>query len=170
MSWDRRIRDDELVVRPRQPCHVESPYLVSKPAIKLWVAVDTKDRPFLFIACAYVMKPLRYDPPLVSLISQPRRLPAANHSTLKTARVPPKSPYWGESTGIRHKICRAERAGLDLPGRQTASMQWPCSAHWLARARLRQKLSALCPKALTPLLPDYLSEKSNFGDVKVHKT
>jgi hypothetical protein len=71
MSWDKRIRDDELVLRPRQPCHIERAYLFSKiSTIKVW-AVDAKDRPFLIITYAYVMKPLRYDPPSASLISQP---------------------------------------------------------------------------------------------------
>ena len=86
MGWDRRIRDDELVVRPQQPRHIEVLYLVSKPsAIKLWVAVDTKDRPFL-ITCTYVMKPLRYDPPLVPLISQLLRLPLHKSLHLKNRK------------------------------------------------------------------------------------
>jgi hypothetical protein len=81
MSWDKRIRNDELVARPRQPCHIEGPYLFSElPTTKIW-AVDAKDRPFFIIM--FVVKLLRYDPPLASLISQLWRSPAANSLHLK---------------------------------------------------------------------------------------
>lgn len=68
MGWDERIRNDELVARPRQPCHIEGPYLFREPSITKIYAVDAKDRPFIVIT--YVMKLLGYDPPLTSLISQ----------------------------------------------------------------------------------------------------
>lgn len=68
MGWDKRIRDDELVARPRQPCHIEGPYLFSEPSTTKIYAVDAKDRP-CFIIITFVVKLLGYDPPLASLIS-----------------------------------------------------------------------------------------------------
>ena len=67
MGWDKRIRNDELVERPWQPCRIEGPYLFSEPSTTKICAVDAKDRPFVIIT--YMVKLLRYDPPCVSLIS-----------------------------------------------------------------------------------------------------
>jgi hypothetical protein len=48
MGWDKRIRNDELVARPRQLCRIEGPYLFSEPCtITDFYAVDAKDRPFV---------------------------------------------------------------------------------------------------------------------------
>jgi hypothetical protein len=69
MGWDKRIRNNELVARPRQPCPIKCPYLFSELSTTKIYAVDAKDRPFLIFA--FVVKLLRYDPPLASLISQP---------------------------------------------------------------------------------------------------
>ena len=69
MGWDKRIRNDELVVRPRQPCHIEGPYLFSEPSTTKICAVDAKDRPF--VITTFVVKLLRYGPPLALLIGQP---------------------------------------------------------------------------------------------------
>lgn len=50
MGWDKRIRNDELVARPRQPCRIEGPYLFSEPSTTTKIyAVDAKDKPFLII-------------------------------------------------------------------------------------------------------------------------
>jgi hypothetical protein len=69
MGWDKRIRNDELVARPRQPCRIEGPDLFGVPSTRKIYAVDTKDRPFIIIT--FVVKLLGYDPPLASIISQP---------------------------------------------------------------------------------------------------
>jgi hypothetical protein len=62
VGWDKRIRNDELVARPRQPFHTEGPYFFGElPTTKI-NAVDAKDRPFVIIA--FVVELLRYDPPL----------------------------------------------------------------------------------------------------------
>jgi hypothetical protein len=69
MGWNKRIRNDELVPGPRQPCRIEGPDSFGEPPTTKIYAVDAKDRPFIIIT--FGVKFLGYDPPLASLISEP---------------------------------------------------------------------------------------------------
>jgi hypothetical protein len=76
MGWDKRIRNDELVAQPRQPCRIECPYHFSELSTVKICAVDAKDRPFL-----NVMKLLSYDPPLRHLSANRDDYQLQNHCT-----------------------------------------------------------------------------------------